>query len=46
MLAGYNGSELFHLSTDALLGEFGQQEGARLVSQIKLMKTTSGVSTS
>ena len=46
MLAGYNISDFFHQSTDALLGEFGHQEGARLISQIKLMKTTFGVSTS
>lgn len=43
MLSGYNGSEIFHLSSDALLSEFGHQEGARLVSQLKLMKTTAGV---
>ena len=43
MLAGYTGSEIFHLANDALLSEFGQQEGSRLVSQLRLMKTTAGV---
>ena len=33
------------MSTDVLFGEFGHQEVARLVRQIKLMKTTSEVST-
>ncbi|XP_067938295.1 epidermal growth factor receptor kinase substrate 8-like isoform X2 [Watersipora subatra] len=42
VLSGYNGSELFHLSSDSLMSEFGQAEGSRLVSQIKLMKTTAG----
>jgi len=44
VLAGYTGKELFQLSNKAFTGEFGQQEGSRLVSQIKLMKTNSGVS--
>lgn len=43
MLAGYSGSEIFNLSNDAFVGEFGQQEGSRLSSQLKLMKTTAGV---
>ncbi|KAF6022159.1 hypothetical protein EB796_019532 [Bugula neritina] len=42
VLAGYTGKELFQLSNKAFTGEFGQQEGSRLVSQIKLMKTNSG----
>jgi len=42
VLAGYSGSEIFNLSNDAFVGEFGQQEGSRLSSQLKLMKTTAG----
>jgi len=43
MLREYRGQDLFDLSNSAIQKEFGSHEGGRLISQLKLMKTSASV---